>query len=327
MAQEIFLPSLGINCRGEALTENIVHSFIKGIGLPEKENNLVLLSDQRFRLKKEIVLNSLVDDQESLLGSGAYSWIIPGYDNETKREVALKMMKWSFANDDSVVEGFAREARLMLALDHPNILPIYGLTVINVYVKAIPAIIMEKADGNLQDERNLSPQLISEAVLSIAGVLDYLKEKKVVYADVCPSNILIKEKNFFLGDFGSSIDLSGVDRILSHWDYASPELMRCSTGCMGGRRAYPHDLVQADQHALAAMAFELLTQESSMIIWRTLGGEGATEHREPNIVLNSAGRLDPEIYRVLSKATSYDHKNRYGSCVDFALALKEVIGD
>ena len=62
-----------------------------------------------------------------VIAFGGMGTIYRAYDHALDREVAVKMMKASLANDAALRERFVNEARISGQLDHPNILPVHGL--------------------------------------------------------------------------------------------------------------------------------------------------------------------------------------------------------
>src|SRR5258708_957787 len=58
---------------------------------------------------------------------GGMGTIYRAYEHALHREVAIKMMKASLANDAALRERFVNEARISGQLDHANILPIHAL--------------------------------------------------------------------------------------------------------------------------------------------------------------------------------------------------------
>src|ERR1051325_6803511 len=63
----------------------------------------------------------------SALGAGGMGEVYRARDTKLHRDVALKILPESFANDAERVARFQREAQLLASLNHPNIAAIYGL--------------------------------------------------------------------------------------------------------------------------------------------------------------------------------------------------------
>src|SRR6266480_711914 len=63
---------------------------------------------------------------ESPLGRGGMSIVYLAEQEFPRRKVALKLLAPDLAEDAGFRERFVRESNLAAALDHPNVIPIYG---------------------------------------------------------------------------------------------------------------------------------------------------------------------------------------------------------
>ena len=180
-----------------------------------------------------------------------------GFDLELERRVAIKVLLPDIAGDPEMADRFKREAKMVAALNHPNVIPIYGLR----NSPTISAIIMQFVDGNSLDvvlrERGSStlPLPVAGLILSqVAAGLEHAHARGVVHRDVKPANVLLDPAGqVFVSDFGIARwhdrgGGTGSGVILGTAAYMSPEQ------CLG-RRAD----AASDQYAFGVMAFEVLT--------------------------------------------------------------------
>ena len=63
----------------------------------------------------------------SAIGAGGMGDVYSAHDTKLNRDVALKVLPDSFANDPDRFARFTREAQTVAALNHPNIAHINGL--------------------------------------------------------------------------------------------------------------------------------------------------------------------------------------------------------
>jgi len=63
----------------------------------------------------------------SKLGQGGMGEVYRATDTKLDREVAIKVLPESFAGDRNRIARFEREAKVLAALNHPNIAVIYGI--------------------------------------------------------------------------------------------------------------------------------------------------------------------------------------------------------
>ena len=160
----------------------------------------------------------------------------------------------------------------------------------------------------------------------VASALDAAHGAGLVHRDVKPANILVdarpgRPEHVYLSDFGvskgavSSVSLTGAGQFLGTPDYSAPEQIQGRA--VDGR---------ADQYALACVAYQLLT--GAVPFERDQGMAVLLAHlSEPPPSLGSRrpdlpGAADQVLARALAKAP----EKRYGSCRDFADALREALG-
>src|SRR5262245_13132716 len=125
----------------------------------------------------------------SPIGAGGMGEVYRARDSLLGREVAIKLLPDSFARDDERVARFRREAKLLAAINHPNIAAIYDLYESEAY----RFLALELVPGTTLAERlGASPLSIAEAVeigRQIAESLEAAHAKGILHRDLKPSNI------------------------------------------------------------------------------------------------------------------------------------------
>lgn len=168
--------------------------------------------------------------------------------------------------------------------------------------------------------RGMPETEVIDIVAAVADALDFAHERRLLHRDIKPENILVtasdgRRRRVLLTDFGIARRIDDVSNLtddnvaIGTVSYMAPEQLRGQP--LDGR---------ADQYALAATAFHLLTgappfddANRAVVIGHHLGTP------PPRI---SARRPDlAHLDDVLAKALAKDPDQRYPSCLDFAEAL------
>ena len=193
------------------------------------------------------------------LGSGGMAEVFLAHDEILERDVALKILKEQYADDEGFVERFRREARSAASLNHPNIVRIYDWG--GTENGEASYIAMEYAPGGTLEDRILEdgpllPYKAVEVASQIAEALGFAHERGVIHRDIKPQNILLSALgDAKVGDFGlarvaSSTSLSQTSLVVGTASYMSPEQ------AMGG----PAD-PRSDLYSLGVVLYEMLTGE------------------------------------------------------------------
>jgi len=141
------------------------------------------------------------------LGRGGFAVVYRARDAQMGRDVALKVISGSLAQEREFVERFQQEARVAADLRHPNVVPVYEFGEADgVLYLAMALIGQGRTLRDLLAERGPLPLEQALPILAqLAGALDYLhhRDPPLVHRDVKPANLLLEPR----GE-GSCISLS-----------------------------------------------------------------------------------------------------------------------
>jgi serine/threonine-protein kinase len=133
------------------------------------------------------------------LGAGGMGEVYRATDTKLGRDVAIKVIPEAFSRDADRMARFAREAKVLAALNHPNIAAIYGLEE--------SALVMELVEGpTLAEHIAPGPIPVEEALpiaRQIAAAVEYAHERGIIHRDLKPANVkLTADGQVKVLDFG-----------------------------------------------------------------------------------------------------------------------------
>jgi hypothetical protein len=226
------------------------------------------------------------------IGAGGMGEVYRARDTRLDRDVALKVLPGLFAQDADRLTRFEREAKVLAALNHPNIAAIYGVE----DAGSTHALVMELIDGPTLHEvigaRGMSLDEALPIARQIAEALEAAHAAGVIHRDLKPANIKVRpDGTVKVLDFGlaKAFDSTGA----SAGEAAnSPTLTARGTqlGMLLGTCAYmapeqarskPVDK-RADLWAFGCVLFEMLTGRQAFT------GETVTD------ILASVVRAEPD---------------------------------
>src|ERR1700688_4288465 len=138
------------------------------------------------------------------IGAGGMGEVYQAHDTKLGRDVAIKVLPEAFAHDPDRLSRFQREAKMLAALNHPNIATIHGLE----QSSGTSYLVMELVSGEtLQDRWKREGAVpIEEALklaVQIAEALEAAHEKGIIHRDLKPANVKVTpEDKVKVLDFG-----------------------------------------------------------------------------------------------------------------------------
>ena len=262
------------------------------------------------------------------IGVGGMGEVYRATDTKLGRQVAIKVLPTSVAQDGERLARFDREARTLAALNHPKIAAVYGLE----DAAGAKALVMELVEGEDLSQRLARGAIpIGEALAiakQIAEALEAAHEQGIIHRDLKPANIKVRpDGTVKVLDFGLAkvIEPSGAMASNS----MSPTITTPAMTQMGmilGTAAYmspeqargkPVDR-RTDIWAFGAVLFEMLTGT------RAFEGDDVTDILA-NIVRGEPewarlpSETPPGIRKLLRRCLEKDRKRRMSDAGDVRL--------
>jgi tRNA A-37 threonylcarbamoyl transferase component Bud32 len=288
------------------------------------------------------------------VGKGGMGLVYVARDVDLRRKVALKRLTPEFVTKKAAVGRFVREVQITAQLDHPHIVPVYGLEVsapgtIGYAMKLVQGMTfgdlieetreLVKNGAPFDDGHTLATRL--DHFLKVCDGVSYAHSKNVLHRDLKPANLMLGRYNeVYVMDWGlarlmggaqmedneptadpsvsASAEETKAGTVMGTPRYMSPEQLGGRNQDLDGR---------SDEFALGLILHELVTLEPAVpgttleaIVHNTLTG-----------ILEPAGRsfggdrVPPELVAIIGKATALKPAARYPSVSELGADLRRYL--
>ena len=265
------------------------------------------------------------------LGAGGMGEVYRARDTRLDRVVAIKVLPAHLSSDPALRTRFAREARAVSALSHPNICTLFDVG----QQDDIDFLVMEYVEGetlaSLLKRGRLGPRQIVALGGEIADALHDAHQRGIVHRDIKPQNIIVTPRGHAkVLDFGLAKAFEAIQpdddthsatmntregTLLGTGPYMSPEQVR-------GEAVDP----RSDAFSFGAVLYEMATGRRAFrgnTLPETLS---AILTAEPEPIDRAGSGIAPELQRIVSKCLEKDRTRRYQTLRDVATDLDRVEG-
>ena len=193
---------------------------------------------------------------ESLVGVGGMANVYRGTDLKTGNQIAVKVLKDEFLDNEELVRRFKNESKAISILSHPNIVKVYDVSVTD----KLQYIVMEYVDGITLKEYlkqrggALTWKETVHFATQILSALQHAHSKGIIHRDVKPQNIMlladgsIKMMDFGIARFSRAQSQTVSDKAIGSVHYISPEQAK-------GERTD----ARTDIYSVGVMLYEMLS--------------------------------------------------------------------
>ena len=280
----------------------------------------------------------------SALGAGGMGEVYRARDERLGRDVAIKVVLAEYGADADRLQRFEKEARAAGALNHPNVLTVHDVG----NHEGCPYLVTELLEGGTLKDRLLQgPLPLHDAVdmaLQIARGLNAAHEKGIVHRDLKPGNIFLTRGGpVKILDFGlaklldpqaeapaqesshlvstlETLDIpvggqTAIGQIVGTPSYMSPEQAR------GDRADF-----RSDVFSLGVVLYEMLTGANPFLRPSFIETLNAVSGVEPPPLSLKAGKMVPELTRILRHALDKAPARRYATTRHLVDDLEKLHG-
>ncbi len=263
---------------------------------------------------------------ERLMARGGMGILYEARQISLDRRVALKLVASNIVDDAASRERFVREARAVIELEHPNVVPVYATGEADgclfIAMRLIEGTDLQRI---IDAERSLEQARVVYLVEQIASGLDAAHRMGLTHRDVKPANVMVEalppdREHCYLVDFGLALrrDATAVTRtgqLFGTPGYLAPEQLR----------GEPVD-ARTDTYALGVLAFHALAGQPPYARESHEATLLAHLHAAPPRLTDLRPELARSVDDVLVRALAKSPEERYASAGALAGALARALG-
>ena len=267
------------------------------------------------------------------IGAGGFAEVFKATDLRLKRSIAVKVLRPDLGLTPGMLERFRREAEVIAALRHPNIVPIYDVG----EGGGVAFILMPFIEGvslrtRMEEGGPMAPGEVRRILREAASGLAAAHDAGVIHRDIKPENIMLegREERPLLMDFGIAKAVGGdLDAPVTE-EGVAPALT--STGIIVGTPQYmsPEQAcgdkaidARTDQYSLAVVGYRMLSgalpfegDSTRAVLYKQLVAEATPlQEKVPD--------APPGLSAVIERAMQKEPADRYEDMLAFAAALDE----
>ncbi len=262
-----------------------------------------------------------------LLGVGGMGAVYLGYQASLSREVAVKVLSATLADQANYIARFNREAKTAASLEHPHIVPVLD----HGTQQGISYVVMRLLRGGTLAERLKQraksgqplPSLgeTAQLLLQLASALDYAHSQGVIHRDIKPSNVMFDNHgNPYIVDFGIAklvnvaSGLTATGMTVGTPSYMSPEQWRNE-----------YLAAATDQYALGVMAYSLVTGRVPFEADTPFGLMHKHIHETPTPPQMLQSNIPDAVTLVLQRVLAKAPGDRFQNVTMFAQAFQRAV--
>ena len=296
--------------------------------------NIMAISNAHLEeISVEQQLQSLTEvySERIFHAQGGFKKIEMALDNTTKRIVALATPLDS--TDQQSRESFLREGRILAALQHPNIVPLYAIGFID---ENVPCFSMKLIQGeSFREFMKVNDKAAClDTFLKVSDAVAYAHNKGIIHRDIKPDNIQISSfGEVLLCDWGlSQVDLSICDESTLN-ELASDKFAVQNVTLKGTIKGTPGYIAPeqvskglsnraSDIYALGALLFNIL--------YGRIPCRGKNNHDTIKNTLSGKLNIPPGcisegLHAVCLKALAFDPDHRYSTVDQLSAELRKYL--
>src|SRR5262245_31524897 len=267
----------------------------------------------------------------ALLGRGGMGVVYRARDERLRREVAIKVLPASLAQDADRLRRFEQEAHATSALNHPNILTIYDIGTQD----GAPFIVAELLEGEelrAQLESGALPaRRALEYALQITQGLAAAHEKGIVHRDLKPENLFVtKDGRVKILDFGLAKLRPSQPGVVdtgapTQKRFTHPGVVMGTVGYMAPEQVRGQETDhRSDIFAFGVILYEMLSGQRAFRGASAIEVMNAILKEEPPEFGETNTKISPQIEKLVRRCLEKQPERRFQTAYDLGYALEAL---
>ena len=258
---------------------------------------------------------------EEFIGKGGMALVFRATDLRTEHDVAVKVLRPEYNNDEEFLERFHREALAASKMSHHNIVNLLDVGEEDGFRYLVMEYMRGRTLKEIITEKGRLPEPVAAQIaIRILSALQHAHDNGIIHRDIKPQNVLVNSEGLVkVADFGiarvaGSNTLTKGDSVMGSVHYFSPEQAR------GEDVTFASDI-----YSVGVVMYEMLTGKVPFdgdtpvsIAMQHI----STPPKAPSL---EAEGISPAMERVVLTAMSKEPRNRYRDAADMARAIRAAL--
>lgn len=276
-------------------------------------------------VENEAALRELAAEYEVVreLGRGGMAVVYLVRERGTGRQVAIKLIRSIYLEDEDALARFAREARTVAQLQHPNIVALYGVRRLEgrrlaLVMQYVPGRTLKSA---IRVHGPLPLEHVERVLRDVGEALAYAHRRQIVHRDIKPENIYLDPETgrAMLADFGiaragdGETELTRTGMSLGTPSYMSPE--QIDGRAVDGR---------SDLYSLGLVGYEMLTGRKPWQGETLYSVIYKQKHERLPPIEGLRSGVPPGMLHLIERCLHKEPERRWSSAEEFLAALRRT---
>ncbi len=277
-----------------------------------------------FKMGRKTMNNRILSQRYKiirLVGKGGMANVYLAIDLKTNQEVAVKILRPEFSQDEEFLKRFEREAQAASKVSHHNIVNLLDVGMDS----SVRYLVMEYVEGTnlkelIKEKGKVPPSIAVQITIRILSALQHTHRNGVIHRDIKPQNIMVQAQGHIkVADFGiarvaNSATLSKGDSVMGSVHYFSPE-----------QAAGEEVLQTGDIYSVGVVLYEMLTGHVPFEGDSPVAVAMQHLHNKPRPIQEYSPHISQALSNVVIKAMEKNPKDRYQNAIDMAADLKAAL--